>query len=338
MIPVIETLNRLASAWSGPACVMVLQSTLLVAAFAVVALGMRRSSPGLRYWLWQIAAIKLLVIPLWSVSIAIPALPGRDSRTRSDAGPTTRSGGDLGAEPADRHRLFDQGATTDRLPHSAQARGSWIVQIDWQAWLLMAWVLAVAGQVAAIAHQRKLLENLLRRTAPCDDPDLLALVAELSGRIGLRRPPEVAITDGGRSPFVCGLRHPVLVLPRGLARLLDLEPLRSVLLHELAHIHRRDLQWDWIPASARLLYFFPPAAHYIVYRARLERELACDQAAMILSDQCASGYASTLVEVVSRKSAPPALRAALASARLDGGEPCHALGAAIEITRSRPPS
>ena len=74
--------------------------------------------------------------------------------------------------------------------------------------------------------------------------------------------------------------------------------------------------WDWIPAIARLLYVFHPAAHYIAHRARLERELACDQAAMVLTGQDAAGYASTLVAVVSRSSAPPALRAALAPAGL----------------------
>lgn len=69
------------------------------------------------------------------------------------------------------------------------------------------------------------------------------------------------------------------------------------------------------------MYVFHPAVHYVAYRARLERELACDQAAMVLTGQGADGYASTLIEVVSRSSAPPALRAAMATARLDGDGP-----------------
>ena len=92
----------------------------------------------------------------------------------------------------------------------------------------MGWGLAVAGQIAAIAHQHARLERLLHQAAPADDPVLLALVAELAGRIGLRRQPEVMIADGEGSPFVCGLRRPVLVLPRGLARSLDPEPLRAL--------------------------------------------------------------------------------------------------------------
>ena len=55
---------------------------------------------------------------------------------------------------------------------------------------------------------------------------------------------------------------------------------------------------------------------------------------MVLTGLAAAGYATTLVDVVSRSSAPPALRAALASARLDGAEPYSTPGTAIEVTSS----
>ena len=55
-----------------------------------------------------------------------------------------------------------------------------------------------------------------------------------------RRPPEVMTVDGDGSPFPsAGLHRPTLVLPRGLAGSLDPEALRSVLLHELAHLGSR---------------------------------------------------------------------------------------------------
>jgi beta-lactamase regulating signal transducer with metallopeptidase domain len=99
-------------------------------------------------------------------------------------------------------------------------------------------------------------------------------------------------------------------LPRGLAASLSRGPLTAVLVHELAHIKRRDLVWDWIPTLARVLYAFHPVAHSIAFRARLERELACDQAAMLITGQDAARYASTLVDVVTRSSEPPAIRSA----------------------------
>ena len=91
MTLVIGTLNRLAGAWAGLAWAVAWQSTLLVGVFALAALGLRRSSPSLRYWLWQIAAIKLLVMPLWGVSIPLPTTPRGDAGASPGASPTARS-------------------------------------------------------------------------------------------------------------------------------------------------------------------------------------------------------------------------------------------------------
>src|SRR5262249_8975108 len=118
-------------------------------------------------------------------------------------------------------------------------------------------------------------------------------------------------------PFVCGLFRPLLVLPRGLLLVLDAGQWRQVLLHELAHLKRRDLGWGWIPEIARLVYFFHPVAHWACWRIRLERELACDQLAMALGGRGAADYALVLVHVVSHAGFPASLRAA--SAGLDGG-------------------
>jgi beta-lactamase regulating signal transducer with metallopeptidase domain len=332
MTAFIASVNRLAEAWAQVIWVVTWQSTLLVAVFAMVALAMRRSSPSLRYWAWQIAAIKLLVMPLWGVSILIPGSSRSDAKANPEGRPVARSVGELGARPSDWRTRIDPSSLD--LARAGQERWSrrWPGPLDWRAWLLIGWGLAVAGQVAAIVHQRKRLNAFLRQAEPATDPSLLSALAELSGQTGLSRQPEVRI--GGDGLFVCGLRCPTLVLPRELARALDPASLRTVLLHELAHIKRRDLLWEWVPAIARLLYFFHPAAHYIVYRARLERELACDQAAMVLTDQTAARYASTLVEVVTWSSQPHALQAALASARLDGASFCPPSGNAIEITCS----
>jgi beta-lactamase regulating signal transducer with metallopeptidase domain len=91
--------------------------------------------------------------------------------------------------------------------------------------------------------------------------------------------------------------RPVLVLPEGLAGALEPDELRQVLLHELAHVKRGDLILDWFPAIARLLFFFHPVAHWAAGRILLERELACDQAAINLSNHDAASYARMLVRV-----------------------------------------
>jgi beta-lactamase regulating signal transducer with metallopeptidase domain len=302
MTPAVEIWNRLANAWAGLAWAVTWQSAILVGLFALVAAGLRRASPGLRYGLWQVAAIKLLLMPLWTVAILLPALPRPHPDPPADVKPTARPV----AQSIDRLVVglstIGHEQSADGISSRPWSGWAWIRSVDWTAWLMLGWGMGLSVQVAAIFRQRGRLNRLLSRSAVADDPTLLGLVGELSSRIGLRAPPDVLLADAGGSPFVCGMRRPSLVLPRDLGGSLESGPFRAVLLHELAHIRRRDLILDWIPTIARVVYWFHPAAHYVADRARLERELACDQAAMVFADQDAADYASILVDVVSRSS------------------------------------
>ena len=51
MPPIVETLNTTSPVWAGLMWAVVWQSTLLALTVAVIALLLRQSSPGVRYWL-----------------------------------------------------------------------------------------------------------------------------------------------------------------------------------------------------------------------------------------------------------------------------------------------
>jgi beta-lactamase regulating signal transducer with metallopeptidase domain len=183
----------------------------------------------------------------------------------------------------------------------------------WSTWLLFVWLGGVCLLVARLSVQRLRLRGLLRRCQPLQDQLLERIVSESAAAIELTRLPTVLLSDEIRSPFVCGLWRPTLVLTANLTETLDEQQLRQAVLHELAHLWRRDLLWSWLPELVRISYWPHPAAHWIRYRTRLERELACDQLALAHSGRCASSYAEMLVRVVSRASEPQVLRAAPAS-------------------------
>jgi beta-lactamase regulating signal transducer with metallopeptidase domain len=165
--------------------------------------------------------------------------------------------------------------------------------------------------------QRWRLARLLRRGTASDE-DLTRLVAELAGTIGLRRVPATVMVAADCPLFVCGLWRPRLVLPGQLMASLDESRRRQVVLHELAHIRRHDLPWGWPVEIARMVYFFHPLVYWVAYRLRLERELCCDQLAMVRSGQKPTDYAQTLVQVVSHASEPAAVQAAAIAAGLTG--------------------
>jgi beta-lactamase regulating signal transducer with metallopeptidase domain len=169
-----------------------------------------------------------------------------------------------------------------------------------------------------LVRQRRRLVRVLQQATPAEAP-LAEVVRQTADQLALRRTPRAVLTDVDCSPFVCGIRQPVVVLPRALAATLSPTELKHVLLHELAHVQRHDLVWGWIGEIARVVYFFHPAVHWLCYRLRLDRELACDAIAMSHSGKNAGEYAATLVRVIRQSSEPTVFKTAAASAGLDGG-------------------
>ena len=322
MTAIIESLNAVAAVWTDRMWIIVWQSAILAAAVALIAsLFLRRVPPSIRYWVWQILALKLLLMPFWTFAIPMPPVIATYrvlSTPEPENAPLAKS-----TEPADASTAtlapadYTDGVSKLKPPVAAVS----LPRVIWQSWLFSVWVSVVIAQIGRLLWQRRRLQRLLRGSRPPADNALAILVAKLARQVGLAKSPRVVTTSTDCSPFVCGIRDAVLVLPARLAGSLSPVELRHVLLHELAHVRRRDLVSGWISELARIAYFFHPVVHWIAYRARLERELACDQLAMANSGNDAREYAATLVRVVSHSSEPSVFKTAAVSAGLDGGTP-----------------
>lgn len=338
----VTTWNAISQNWAERILAVVWQSTVLAVVVALaVALLLRHSSPAVRHWVWQILAIKLLIMPFWSWAIPwlgpslsdSPVAESRqvltgdrdtqgDERIESDATTNAENTDSHPESPAMLPAGDSPGDGTSHLGASKAATRQNTADprprpgVTWQCWLFLAWGAIVLAQVFRLLVQRRRLSRLLNDAAPAD-AGLANLVAATSERLGVPRVPATLIASSDFSPFVCGIGQPKLILPVGLQEKLTPAELDQVLLHELAHIRRRDLVWSWIGEIARIVYFFHPVAHWINYQVRLERELACDQLAMAVSGHGPNEYAATLVQVVSHASEPSVFKTA-ASASFSG--------------------
>jgi bla regulator protein blaR1 len=317
MNELIDNFNAWSAAGLGMTLAIVWQSTALACLAALVAFALRRATPALGYWVWQIVAIKLLLMPFWTVGVAVPpvfravtVVPGTEF---------------VSAKP---NVAASQPSTTVRATIPAEVpqlgaavpgpKPSWLSRISVSSWLALVWLLGIVWQAAQICHQRVELGRLLARAIPASDANLLRLLSDLAQQVGLSRAPVVFLTDRECSPFVFGVWHPIIVLPRSLLSSLSDIQRRQVLIHELAHIKRHDLLWGWPPVIARLMYWFHPIAHWVWNRIQLQRELACDQIAIAVCGQGAAGYADTLVHVAGHYSVGALLQPSAASAGFSG--------------------
>jgi len=106
----------------------------------------------------------------------------------------------------------------------------------------------------------------------------------------------VAYSAEVQAPVLVGMLRPGIVMPANIETWTTAEERHAVLLHELAHVERRD---HWIiPVQAFLgaIFFFHPAVRYALRQLVLERELACDEHVLSMGTN-PSAYAEVILRV-----------------------------------------
>ena len=141
--------------------------------------------------------------------------------------------------------------------------------------ILLLWLSGVAAMLAHLVVQYQRLQTIKCWPAPAF---LAEEVVCLSRRFGIKHGVPVSIGDVA-SPQVTGAFMPRLTVPAALVRLTVAER-EAVLLHELAHIARRDVAINLAQRVALALIWFQPVAWAMYQRLAAEREACCDQLAI----------------------------------------------------------
>jgi len=81
-------------------------------------------------------------------------------------------------------------------------------------------------------------------------------------------------------PMMAGVFKPVILVPLGLLTQLPPRQVEAILLHELAHIRRKDYFVNLLQSIAEIIFFFNPAMLWISALIREERENCCDDIAV----------------------------------------------------------
>lgn len=172
-------------------------------------------------------------------------------------------------------------------------------------WLALAaiWAAGTAFVLARGVVRHRLAVARAREAAPAPAP-ARALLAELAARVRVRCP-RLVVGDGATGPHVVGALRPVIVVPPALLR--DGVLLRAALLHELAHVKRRDAFGRAIQLAALALFWWLPVVRVVSRRLELARERACDAWALESGDVSRPAYARLLLEMAQLRTAGAAL-------------------------------
>jgi beta-lactamase regulating signal transducer with metallopeptidase domain len=299
----------MAQAWLPLFLSWTVKGTLLLAAAGAVTLAMRRSSAAARHLVWSLAIAGVCTLPFLSLGLpawqALPALPTDQgfqgaSRAGDAALPPRDPVGTGSIDPAPRVVA----STSGGAPRSGEAvapapgtaiagavEGTGLRVLPLAAWAAGAIVLLAMTAVGAISLRRLRITSERLVTGP-----LAALLADLCRDLGMRRP-LLLLSRRRAMPMTWGILRPRVLLP---AAAMDwpLERCRQVLLHELAHVRRRDCLWELMARAARAVHWFNPLVWIACRRMAVERERACDDLVLTHGSRPAD-YADHLLRIAS---------------------------------------
>lgn len=242
------------------------QALLLVGLILVVVKGGRPKSAAARHSFWLLGVLVIALLPAANMAIrALPVAPMAIAPIMAVAQLPAVTAVVVGTQPASPE---SPAPARDLVPISLFAM--WIAGV------------LISGVRSVRTHRR------WRRIARS------ALGVEHNrGSIPLGYSTEV------ETPILVGTLRPMILLPASIDTWTNDEERHAVLLHEMAHVQRRDHWVSPVQALLGAIFFFHPAVRYALRQLILERELACDERVLTAGTN-PSTYAEIILKVAER--------------------------------------
>lgn len=167
--------------------------------------------------------------------------------------------------------------------------------LGWLRWAVAAWAAGAGVVLARLAWGWMAMVRITRSAEPECDADWNELFAECARDLNVTGPVQLRRHAGVVTPLAWGILRPVILLPDA-ARNWTPEARRAVLLHELAHVRRRDCLVQLVGRIAFAAFWFHPAVWLATKRHEQLREEACD-AAVLDAGVPRAAYAECLLRV-----------------------------------------
>jgi len=276
--------------------VLLLKATAILLAAWTAHLALARSNPRWRALLWRATAVGLIALP--AVGWLLPAMeirlaqppPTKEAAAvdpASEAPLTDQAAaghapiglpGNLPDTPAAHPLPLSPGGPPDAMSYSSLPQPGAVAPaspksplIRWPAVLLAVWL----GGIAVLAFRLCVGDYRIRQIVRRAQPPRQWIQSEclrVAQAIGCRRRVEVAQSAGVQSPFLCGLRRPLLLLPARMCEASYRRDLPGILAHELTHVRSHDVPCNVGLQLVSIALWFHP----LVWRTRKAHLAACE--------------------------------------------------------------
>jgi len=276
-----------------PALLQIVVSNALVAtalALVVFVITCVARRPALTHVLWLLVLVKLVTPGIIPLPISWPTIDKASSAPDTSApvdlpAPSACETDVLTPDPRQEVTLLiypaADSANLDASPDSGGANSSDRFEIRptvfaFWPWLVPLWLTGSLAWLTWTSVQVYRFHRLLRhaRLAP---PKLQEEVKTWAARLGLRKTPSLWLLPGCISPMLWTLgRSPRLLFPAKLLDRLDADQRSALLIHELAHLRRRDHWVRFIEMAVMAIYWWHPVVWWARRELNEAEEQCCD--------------------------------------------------------------
>lgn len=288
---------------------LVIKSTaILVAAFLLTRL-LQQASASVRHTVWGAALLAVLALPVINASLPKWTM-GTFSQPQANAANTRQT--TSAAEPVVKtipYKVANTAASQTEIPPVVTFRTQHKVQnsrsADAMSYLSQAmqglsqiWILGVALMLLRLAVMSVRLRSIGRQCEMVSEGRLFDILQTCRESLGCTQPVTLLVNEEWTMPMTWGMLRASILLPREAEQWSD-EEIRVALLHELAHVSRRDCLLQLFVQLTCAVYWLNPLVWLAARCVYLERERACDDI-VLQNGTRASEYADQLLQVVSR--------------------------------------
>jgi beta-lactamase regulating signal transducer with metallopeptidase domain len=281
-------INWLVAVTNKGAVWLFLWSWQALALLACVWLGVkltRLKSPALRHRIWLLGLIAVAAFPLWPLLLEWLGAPPPSSRPLPPAVEIPISIITVATPKADQIVTTDSTARTLTIPAIAQSC------------IFLAWLVGAMISLARVAYNGARLGRIRTRAVPVTLAELG--IDESECEMLMPAGKRLALSNETNSPILVGVLHPLILLPMDLASWTDAAQRRAMVLHESAHIARRDHYANLFQALLSAIFYFHPLVRYACYQLNMNEEMACDDQ-VISSGTQTETYAEIILKAAER--------------------------------------
>ncbi len=148
------------------------------------------------------------------------------------------------------------------------------------AWIVMIWFIIFCAQFVKLLANLGYVQRIRHYRVHATNAYWAGQMNILAERLHIKKAIRLLESEIVKVPTTAGFLKPVILFPISLLSQLPPEQVEAILLHELAHIKRRDYFVNLLQSFAEIIFFFNPAVLWVSSIMRDERENCCDDIAI----------------------------------------------------------